>query len=109
MSTSAPPTPEAAARERAKYLTGLVWHTGAFVIINACWILDIALGASGAGAAFRITAFWGIALAFHALAYYADGRQLERRKTREYLEQHHGDIDDDHDHPGARRAPTATI
>jgi hypothetical protein len=72
----------------AKYLTGLVWHAGAFVVINAFfWILDLWVGAGGLQWAFWITLFWGFALAFHALAYFVAGRQLEERKTRQYLEE----------------------
>jgi hypothetical protein len=79
-------TPEAQARRRAKYLTGLMWHAGAFLIINAFfWILDIA-GGGGLNWALWITGTWGFALAFHALAYYIDGRGLEARKAQEYLE-----------------------
>lgn len=77
-------TVEGRARHRAAYLSGLVWHTGTFVIMNAFfWILD-ATGAGGITWAFWITATWGLALAFHALAYYVDGRQLEARKAEEY-------------------------
>ncbi len=82
------PAPETRARERARYLTGLLWHAGAFVIINAfLWSLDLFLGQNGLQWAFWITAPWGLALAFHALAYFVDGRQLEDRKAREYLEE----------------------
>lgn len=77
-------TPQERARRRAKYLSGLVWHAGAFVIINVFfWILD-AMGAGGVNWAFWITAAWGFALAFHALAYYVDGRDLEGRKAAQY-------------------------
>lgn len=80
-------TPEERARARARYLTGLIWHVGAFVIVNAFfWILDIATGQPGIQWAYWITGFWGFALAFHALAYLVDGRQLEERKTRQYLD-----------------------
>ena len=80
------PTAEEMARRRAKYLTGLLWHAGVFVIINAFfWILDLAAGAEGLNWAFWITLFWGFALAFHALAYFVDGRQIEARKAAEYL------------------------
>ena len=81
------PTPEMRARERAKYLSGLLWHIGAFIIINAfLWILDTGLGDGSLDWAFWITLFWGFGLAFHALAYFVDGRQVEERKTQEYLE-----------------------
>jgi len=81
---------EQLAQRRAKYLTGLVWHVGAFVIINAFfWILDLWTGASGLQWAFWITLFWGFALLFHALAWFVDGRQLERRRTQRYLEREH--------------------
>ena len=79
-------TPEARARRRAKYLSGLIWHAGAFVIINAFfWILDLALGESGLQWSFWITAAWGFALAFHVLAYFVDGRQLEANKSHQFL------------------------
>ncbi len=81
-------TPEARALRRAKYLTGLLWHAGAFVIINAFfWIMDLGLGAEGLQWSFWITAGWGFALAFHALAYFVDGRQLQDRKSHQYLEE----------------------
>ena len=79
-------TPEALARDRAKYLTGLLWHAGTFLIINVfLWALDM-MGPGGVTWAFWVTGTWGIALAFHALAYLVDGRQLEERKTQQYLE-----------------------
>ena len=79
--------PEVQARKRAKYLSGLVWHAGTFVIINVFfWLLD-AMGAGGVNWAFWITAAWGLALAFHGLAYLVDGRQLEERKTQQYLDE----------------------
>lgn len=78
-------TSEARARRRAAYLSGLLWHAGAFVIINTFfWFLD-ASGAGGVNWAFWITATWGFALAFHALAYFVDGRNLEEQKMQEYL------------------------
>ncbi len=86
MATTQTQTPEERARKRGRYLSGLVWHAGTFLIINAFfWILDIA-GYGGVNWAFWITGFWGFALAFHALAYFVDGRQLEERKYRQYLE-----------------------
>jgi len=80
------PAPEARALKRAKYLTGLLWHAGAFLIINAFfWILDGAVDGGGFDWAYWITGVWGFALAFHVLAYYVDGRGLEERKAEEYL------------------------
>lgn len=79
------------ALRRAKYFTGLAWHVGAFVILNALfWTLDLAIGQSGVQWAFWITGFWGVALAFHVLAYVIDGRQLEHRKAEQYMDQMHG-------------------
>jgi hypothetical protein len=76
---------EARARRRAKYLTGLLWHTGAFLIINAFfWILDLTLAGGGLDWAFWITGVWAFALAFHALAYYVDGRGVEEQKYEQY-------------------------
>jgi len=81
-------TPEERARRRARYLSGLLWHTGAFLIINAFfWILDLSIGPGGLEWAFWITLFWGFALAFHALAYYVDGRGIEERRYLRYLEE----------------------
>ncbi len=78
--------PEERARKRAKYLTGLLWHAGSFLIINTFfWILDI-VGGGGLDWAPWITGVWGFALAFHALAYAVEGRDLEGRKTRQYVE-----------------------
>jgi hypothetical protein len=58
------------------YLTGLQWHAGAFVILNVFFLtLDLALGQPGAQWAYWITGFWGLALAFHVLAYLVDGRK----------------------------------
>lgn len=73
------------ARRRAEYLTGLMWHAGTFVIINAfLWLLD-AWSGGGLGWSVIVTAVWGVALAFHALAYWVDGRQVEARRTEQYL------------------------
>lgn len=76
----------ARAQQRAKYLTDLAWHTGAFVIINAFfWALDLVVGQPGIQWAPWITLFWGFALAFHALAYVIVGRQMAYRATERYL------------------------
>lgn len=86
MSPSTPQTAEERARARARYLTGLLWHAGAFLIVNAfLWILDLTLAGGGLDWAFWITGAWGFALAFHVLAYLVQGRQVEERKTRQYL------------------------
>ncbi len=75
------------AERRATYLTGLLWHVGAFLIINGFfWALDLATGAEGIQWAYWITAVWAFALAFHVLAYLIDGRQLRERKTQQYLD-----------------------
>lgn len=77
---------EELARERARYLTGLLWHVGTFVVINAIfWGMDLAVGQSGLQWAYLITAVWAFALAFHALAYLIDGRPIEEDRTGEYL------------------------
>lgn len=78
---------EVRARRRAKYLSGLIWHAGAYLIINAFfWFLD-SQGAGGVNWSIWIAAGWGLALAFHALAYLVDGRQLEDQKTEDYIEE----------------------
>ena len=80
-------SPEASARRRAEYLSGLIWHAGTYVLINGFfWILDW-IGGGGVTWSLWVTLVWGLALGFHALAYYVDGRNLEARKTQEYLEE----------------------
>ena len=79
---------EQAAARRARYLTGLIWHLGTFVIINAFfWLLDAFVGQDGLQWAYWITAAWGLGLLFHVLAWFVDGRQLERRRARRYLDE----------------------
>jgi hypothetical protein len=73
------------AHHRAHYLTGLYWHLGVFVIVNAFfWLLDLGLGVGGADWAYWITIIWGFALAFHVLAWLIDGRDVELRLTKAY-------------------------
>jgi hypothetical protein len=77
---------EELARRRARYLTGLLWHAGAFLIINVfLWALDLTLAGGGLDWAYWITGVWALALAFHTLAYLIDGRALEERKVNQYL------------------------
>ncbi len=58
---------------------GLLWHIGAFLILNAFfWFLDLVIGQEGIQWAFWITLFWGLALAFHALAWAVADRQSAR-------------------------------
>jgi hypothetical protein len=81
------PSARELAERRAKYLTGLIWHLGTFLIINLFfWLLDLLVGQDGLQWAYWITAFWGFALLFHVLAWLVDGRQLERRLAQRYLE-----------------------
>ena len=68
-------------------MTGLLWHAGAFLIVNAFLVLIDLLTGGGLNWALWIAAPWGFALAFHVLAYAVDGRQVERRKTVEYMEE----------------------
>ena len=80
-------TIEELAEARAAYLTGLLWHVGAFVILNVfLWSIDLFLGPSGVQWAFWVAAGWGLALAFHTLAWMIDGRQVERRRAQRYVE-----------------------
>lgn len=90
MDTSA--TPAQRAHRRAEYLAGLWWHVGTFVVMNAFfWILDLLVGASGVQWAYWITLFWGLALAFHVVAYLVDGRRLAERKAQQYLAEEQGE------------------
>lgn len=82
-------SPETRARERAKYFSGLIWHAGTFLIINVFfWAMDLGIGSAGLNWSFWITGMWGLALAFHTLAYIVDGRRLEERKAAQYLEEY---------------------
>lgn len=83
-----PRGPVAIPSDWKEHLSGLLWHAGAFVIINAfVWILDITLGPSGLDRASWVTGVWGFALAFHALAYLIEGRGFEERKSQQYVEE----------------------
>lgn len=78
---------EELAERRAKYFTGVLWHLGSFVVINAFfWFLDAFVGQEGVQWAYWITVFWGLGLLFHLLAWIIDGRQVERRRAQRYLE-----------------------
>jgi Na+/melibiose symporter-like transporter len=79
-------TPEARARKRAESYTGLMWHIGTFLVINAfLWLLEIVTGADGVQWAYWITIFWGLALAFHVVAYVVGHSGLEERKYQKSL------------------------
>jgi hypothetical protein len=68
-------------------MTGLLWHAGAFLIVNAMIVLIDLITGGGMNWALWIVALWGFALALHILAYVVDDRQVERRKTVEYMEE----------------------
>ena len=72
---------ERRARRSARYLVGLSWHVGTFFIVNAfLGLLDLLDGRIGRAP--WIAALWGFALAFHALAYAIDGREVGYRERR---------------------------
>ena len=55
-------------------ISELIWHTGAFVVVNAfVWIQDIAIG-GGVDYAYWLTIPWGIGLTVHALVVYGHHR-----------------------------------
>ena len=86
MNQSNASTPESRAEKRAKSYTGLLWHIGVFVVINAFfWILDLVTGAEGIQWAYWITLFWGLALALHIVAYIVGESGVEHRKYRKAL------------------------
>jgi hypothetical protein len=78
---------EEMARRRAKYLTGLAWHVGTFVIIGVFFAALDLLGDARLNWSLWILGAWTFALAFHAFAYLVDGTSLQDRKTRQYLSQ----------------------
>lgn len=52
--------------------TGLLWHTGIFLVVNAfIWVQDIAIG-DGVNYAYWVTIPWGIGLTVHAFMYFRD-------------------------------------
>ena len=86
MSRTDAQTPEERAQRRAKYLSGLLWHIGTFLIINTFFVILDLIGGGGINWSPWIILFWGFALAFHVLAYLVDGRQVEERMSRRYLD-----------------------
>ena len=79
-------TPEERAHKRAKSYTSLLWHIGVFIVINGFfWILDLLTGEDGIQWAYWITIFWGVALAFHVVAYLVGDSGVEQRKYRQAL------------------------
>jgi hypothetical protein len=88
-------TPEARARKRAKEYTGLMWHIGTYVIVNAfLWFIDIA-GGGGVQWAYWVSIAWGIGLAFHVLAYFLDDTGIEQRKYKKFLAEEQNKQDTD--------------
>jgi hypothetical protein len=76
---------EERARERAKAMIDLLWHIGVFVIISGfLWALD-QFNDDRPTWAYWVTISWGIGLAFHVLAWFIDGRDVEARLTDRYL------------------------
>ncbi|MEW9919328.1 2TM domain-containing protein [Marimonas sp. MJW-29] len=75
------------ARRRARYLTGVLWHLGAFAIICTFFLLLDFIGDRAINWAFWIIGAWGFALAFHVLAYLIAGSNLAERKTQQYLQE----------------------
>ncbi|WP_353809906.1 2TM domain-containing protein [Agromyces sp. SYSU T00194] len=61
--------PAERADRRRRSTDAILWHVGAFAIINGFfWFLDWITG-GGFTWAYWITLFWGIGLAFHALGW----------------------------------------
>ena len=53
-------------------LTGLLWHTGIFLVVNAfIWVQDIAIG-DGVNYAYWITIPWAVGLTVHAFMFFRD-------------------------------------
>lgn len=77
----------AEARHRARYTTGLMWHVGAYIIINGFFFaMDLFLGAEGVQWANWIAITWAFALAAHVLAWTIDGRGTEARLVRRFMD-----------------------
>lgn len=55
-------------------ISELIWHTAAFVVVNAfVWIQDVAIG-GGVDYAYWLTIPWGIGLTIHAVTVYRNHR-----------------------------------
>lgn len=77
-------THEERARKHAEAYSALMWHVGAFIVINAFfWVLDLVDGPAGLQWAHWITILWGVPLGFHLVAYLVGG--AKERKYRELL------------------------
>ncbi len=78
-------TAEERAKKRVKEYTSLLWHTAAYVVVNAfLWIQDI-VGGGGLEYAYWTTIGWGIGLGFHMTAYFVNRRGLGQRKYQQFL------------------------
>ncbi len=78
-------SPEERARRRVDQFVGLMWHTAAFIIVNAfLWGLDIVQG-GGLEWAFWTTIPWGLGLAFHVAAYLLEESRFKDRKYQSFL------------------------
>jgi len=72
--------PHEMSEERHKELSGLLWHFGIFVVVNAfLWVQDILVG-GGLEYAYWTTIAWGVGLAIHALVYGLSGRTSHRHE-----------------------------
>lgn len=68
-----------------------MWHAGTFLIINGFfWVLDAITG-NGITWAVWISLMWGLALAYHALACYVDGRGTEAAAVETFTEHRSSD------------------
>ena len=87
MTYPAQSTAEVRARKRVKDLSGLIWHAGIFLVVNAfLWLQDIAVG-GGVEYAYWTTIPWGAGLAIHALAFFFGPGAFEERKYVQYPEE----------------------
>ncbi len=83
-------TPEGRARKRVEDFSSLLWHAGAFVVVNSfLWFLDI-VGGDGIQWAIWVTIPWAVGLAFHILAYLIDDRGREGRRYEKFLAEEQG-------------------
>jgi len=91
------------ANARTQYLTGLMWHAGAYLIISTLLIVLDLLGPGWLNWSFWIIGFSGFALAFHVLSYLIAGRNMKQRFTKSFAaqERHGSGQDGPHDGGGA--------
>lgn len=77
--------PHTRARPRTSKSAVLLWHIGAFVVVNlVLWIVDLVNG-GGIGTMLWISIPWSLALGAHLMAYTPDRGDTNDRRSQDVL------------------------